>query len=161
IHGVRIEPGEIEAVLEAHALVHHAVVLAREDAQGGRRLVAYVVTADASAPSVELLRAHLHERLPAHMVPSAFVFLDALPLTPNGKVDRKALPAPRSDLHGGKSCVSPRTEYERILAGVWCQVLKVDRVGVHDNFFDIGGHSLLAIESIVRFRELTGRSLDP
>jgi amino acid adenylation domain-containing protein/natural product biosynthesis luciferase-like monooxygenase protein len=144
IRGFRIELGEIEAALSAHPSVRQAVVVAREDAPGEKRLVAYVVRNQESGATVEPneLGAHLKRSLPDYMVPSAFVVLEGLPLTPNGKVDRRSLPAPegRPDV---AQYVAPRTLTEEVLAGIWCEVLKVDKVGVNDNFFDLGGHSLL------------------
>ncbi len=138
IRGFRIELGEIEAVLGAHLQVGSVVVLAREDTEGDKQLVAYVVPDGAQAPSSQELRRYLQAKLPHYMVPGVFVFLEALPLTSNGKVDRRALPAPESvrpDLDEGY--VAPRTPEEEILAQVWSQVLGIDRVGIHDNFFDV------------------------
>jgi acyl carrier protein len=154
IRGYRIELGEIETVLGQHSSLREAVVLAREDSPGDRRLVAYVVTAGGSAPSANDLRSFLQQKLPEYMVPSVFVFLDSLPLTPNGKLDRKALPAPdqtRPELE--ETFVAPRTPVEETLASIWAAVLKVDKVGIHDNFFELGGHSLLATQLISRIRE--------
>ncbi|HEY2740446.1 MAG TPA: condensation domain-containing protein, partial [Thermoanaerobaculia bacterium] len=151
IRGVRIELGEIEATLATLPGVREAVVVAREDVPGDRRLVAYV-TGDAP---VETLRRSLRERLPDAMVPSAFVTLAALPLTPNGKVDRKALPAPERQ-SPEESYVAPRTPVEEILAGIWGEVLGRERVGASDHFFDLGGHSLLAIQVMSRLRSAFG-----
>jgi amino acid adenylation domain-containing protein len=154
IRGYRIELGEIETVLGQHSSLREAVVLAREDSPGDRRLVAYVVAAAGSAPSVDTLRGFLQQKLPEYMVPSAFMFLDSLPITPNGKLDRKALPPPdqtRPDLD--ETFVAPRTPVEEALANMWAAVLKVDKVGVHDNFFELGGHSLLATQLISRIRD--------
>jgi amino acid adenylation domain-containing protein len=155
LRGYRIEPGEIAAVLESHAAVSEAVVLLREEEGGDKRLVAYLVaTAEQEPPAVSTLRSHLKERVPEYMVPAAFVFLDAVPLTPNGKVDRRALPPP--DLHGTHSevgYIAPDNPIEELIAGIWCEVLKVERVGALDNFFELGGHSLLATQIISRLRE--------
>ncbi len=147
IRGYRIELGEIETVLGQHAAIQQAVVLAREDNPGDRRLVAYAVTAPGSAPAANELRSFLQQKLPEYMVPPAFVMLDNLPLTPNGKLDRKALPAPdqtRPELE--ESFVAPRTPVEETLGSIWAGVLKLDKVGIHDNFFHLGGHSLLATQ---------------
>jgi non-ribosomal peptide synthetase component F/acyl carrier protein len=154
IRGHRIELGEIETVLAQHATIQQAVVLAREDSED-RRLVAYVVAAPGSAPSVNELRGFVQQKLPEYMVPSAFMFLDFLPITPNGKLDRKALPAPdhsRPELDD--SFVAPTTPAEEILANIWAEVLKIDKVGIHDNFFHLGGHSLLATQVISRIRDI-------
>jgi acyl-coenzyme A synthetase/AMP-(fatty) acid ligase/acyl carrier protein len=154
IRGYRVELGEIETVLGQHSSLREAVVLAREDSPGDRRLVAYAVAAAGSTPSVHELRSFLQQKLPEYMVPSAFVFLELLPLTPNGKLDRKALPAPdqtRPELE--ETFVAPRTPVEETLASIWAAVLKVDKVGIHDNFFELGGHSLLATQLISRIRE--------
>jgi len=151
IRGYRIELGEIESVLCQHPAINQAVVLAREDTPADKRLVGYVVSANGSAPSAHDLRSFLQMKLPEYMVPSAFVFLDSLPLTPNGKLDRKALPAPdqsRRDLED--AFASPRNPVEEILAAIWAEVLKLDQVGIHDNFFHLGGHSLLATQVVSR-----------
>jgi amino acid adenylation domain-containing protein len=153
LRGFRIELGEVEAALGQHPAVGQAVVLAREDAPGDRRLVAYMVLRRDPAPVISELRSFLKQRLPDYMVPSAFVPLQRLPLTPSGKVDRRNLPAPdqaRPDL--GKAFVAPRSPVEEVLAGIWREVLGVEQVGVHDNFFELGGHSLLATQVISRLR---------
>jgi surfactin family lipopeptide synthetase A len=148
VRGFRIELEEIEGALGGHPSLRQVVVVAREDRPGEKRLVAYVVAARGDeAPTVEALRGFLSERLPEYMVPSDFVALDALPLTPNGKVDRKALPDPRGFRPNlAAEFVAPETEVERALAEVWREVLGVERVGVEDNFFDLGGHSLLLMK---------------
>ena len=156
VRGFRIELGEIEAVLRRHAGVRDAVVLAREDAPGARRLVAYVVPKLESDEAVTAvaLRRFLRERLPEYMVPSAFVQLEALPLTPNGKVDRKALPAPdRSARDTEADFVAPRTPAEGVVAGICAEVLGLERIGAHDDLFDLGCHSLLATKILARVRE--------
>jgi len=154
IRGYRIELGEIESVLAQHPCVGHSVVAVREEGPGDKRLVAYVVGQCDSQTDAHELRTFLRQKLPEYMVPSAFIFLDGLPLTPNGKVDRKGLPAPdrnRDELE--QAYVAPRSPTEEILAGIWTEVLKIEQVGVHDNFFDLGGHSLLATQVISRVRE--------
>ncbi|HYH80463.1 MAG TPA: amino acid adenylation domain-containing protein, partial [Longimicrobium sp.] len=154
IRGFRIEPGEIEARLAEHEGVREAVVVAREDVSGDRRLVAYVV---ASSPvEADALRAHLGARLPEHMVPAAYVALDAFPLTPTGKVDRRALPAPEGDAFARRGYEAPVGETEEALAEIFAEVLVVERVGRHDNFFELGGHSLLAVRVISRVRQVLG-----
>jgi len=127
--------------------------VAREDQPGQKRLVAYLVSANGKARSVQELRAFLQRELPDYMMPAAFVVLDALPLTPNGKVDRKALPTPERSAADGAAYVAPRTPTEEILAGIWAEVLDVERVGVEDNFFELGGHSLLAMRVVSRVRQ--------
>ncbi|MCY1065249.1 non-ribosomal peptide synthase/polyketide synthase [Nannocystis sp. RBIL2] len=150
IRGFRVELGEIEAVLSSHAAVASCVVVAREDTPGSTRLVAYVVAQD-GALAANVLREHLRSHLPDYMLPSAFVFLDALPLSANGKVDRKRLPAPKDTRQAvDTSYVAPRTEAERALAEVWSEVLRVASVGIHDNFFSLGGDSILAIQVVGR-----------
>ncbi|HEX8690813.1 MAG TPA: amino acid adenylation domain-containing protein, partial [Longimicrobium sp.] len=152
VRGYRIEPGEIEAVLREHADVREAAVVAREDRSGEKRLVAYVVGGEAAEPRA--LRAHLSARLPDYMVPGAFVRLEALPLTPSGKVDRRALPAP--DRAAAGAYLAPRTAAEEVLAGIWGEVLDLERVGVEDNFFELGGHSLVATRVVSRVRQAFG-----
>ncbi|HEX2092034.1 MAG TPA: amino acid adenylation domain-containing protein, partial [Longimicrobiaceae bacterium] len=158
VRGFRIEPAEVEAALVEHPGVADAVVVAREDEPGRSRLVGYVVPA-AEAPSLPALRAFVGERLPGHMVPSAFVILEALPLTSNGKVDHRALPAPGESVHPGTEHVAPRTPTEHALAAIWAEVLEVERVGVHDGYFELGGHSLLAMRVISRVRRTFGVEL--
>ncbi|HEU4885333.1 MAG TPA: amino acid adenylation domain-containing protein, partial [Longimicrobium sp.] len=150
IRGFRIELGEIEARLAELPGVREAVVLAREDVPGDQRLVAYVV-GDADAES---LRAHLSTALPEHMVPAAYVRLQALPLTPNGKLDRKALPAPGGEAYAARAFEAPLGEVEEALAEIWAELLGVERAGRRDNFFELGGHSLLAVRMISRVRQV-------
>nr|WP_245511968.1 non-ribosomal peptide synthetase [Rhizobium ruizarguesonis] len=162
IRGFRIEPGEIAARLLEHELVGDAAVVAHADAAGDKRLVAYVVakTTDGSAKAdgaglAASLRAHLGGLLPDYMVPSAFVRLEALPLTVNGKLDRKALPVPDDDAYARRAYEAPQGEIETLLAGIWAELLGVERVGRHDNFFELGGHSLLAVQMMERLRRLS------
>jgi amino acid adenylation domain-containing protein len=153
IRGFRIELGEIEAVLSSHPTARDVVVVAREDIPGDKRLVAYVVGRE-GPPDVDALRAHVAAKVPTYMVPSAFVVLEAMPLTPNGKIDRKVLPAP--EVGGGdarQAYVAPRTERESVLAGIWSQLLRVERVGVNDSFFELGGHSLLVMQLMAQVRK--------
>ncbi|XEN34647.1 hypothetical protein M728_005308 (plasmid) [Ensifer sp. WSM1721] len=162
IRGFRIEPGEIAARLCEHAWVRKAVVVAHEDRAGDKRLVAYVVCGPEAGPDEDdggglagALRAHLGARLPDYMVPSAFVRLDALPLTPNGKLDRKALPSPADDAYARRAYEAPQGAVETALAGIWQELLGVERVGRHDHFFELGGHSLLAVQLMERLRRLS------
>jgi len=151
--GYRIELGEIEAVLGQHDAIQQAVVVAREDQPGDRRLVAYAVASPGMSALASELRSYLQQKLPEYMVPAAFMFLESMPLTGNGKLDRKALPAPeqtRPDLN--EEYTAPRTADEELLAGIWSEVLKVKKVGIYDNFFDLGGHSLLATQVVSRIR---------
>ncbi|HST60740.1 MAG TPA: condensation domain-containing protein, partial [Longimicrobium sp.] len=159
VRGHRIELGEIEARLREHARVREAVVLAREDTPGNRRLVAYVVGDPAA--DAEALRAHLSERLPEYMVPAAYVRLDALPLTPNGKVNRRALPAPDADAFASRGYEAPAGEAEQVVAAIWAELLGAERVGRGDHFFDLGGHSLLAVRVVSRVRHTLGVDVSP
>ena len=154
VRGFRVESCEVEGALAGHPAVSEAVVLAREDTPGDKRLVAYLVTAAGATPTASDLRRFLSERLPAYMVPSAFLLLDAFPQTPNGKVDRAALPVPphtRPDL--ASEWVAPRTATEEALASIWSAVLGIGDLGVEDDFFELGGHSLLATQVVARARE--------
>jgi amino acid adenylation domain-containing protein len=155
VRGFRIELGEIEARLAEHAAVHEVVVVARDGEVGDPRLVAYYTGDQARA---DALRAHLAERLPEYMVPAAFVHMDALPVNPNGKLDRKALPEPEY-APAEETYVAPRTPVEEVLAGIWAEVLGLERLGVHDEFFAMGGHSLLATRVVSRIREVFGVEL--
>jgi amino acid adenylation domain-containing protein len=157
IRGFRIELGEIEATLGRLPGVREAVVIARQDGAAERRLVAYVVPDPEAKPAVEELREELRRQLPAYMVPSAFVLLDRLPVTPNNKVDRRALPAP--ELEVAAAYVEPQSELEQTLAGVWAEMLGIEKVGVTQNFFDLGGHSLLLVRLHARLQEALGREL--
>jgi amino acid adenylation domain-containing protein/non-ribosomal peptide synthase protein (TIGR01720 family) len=165
VRGHRIELGEIEAVLAGHPAVRAAVVMARGGAADGEsRLIAYLVLEDGSAPPTPGdLREFVADRLPGYMVPAAFVPLAELPLTPNGKVDRRALPAPGSTAGSEVEFVAPRTLAEQALAEVWQQVLGVSQVGVHDNFFALGGDSIMSVQIVARLRrrgiDLTPRQL--
>jgi len=149
IRGFRIELGEIESTLNNHAAVNDAIVLAKETPENGdKRLVAYVVTGQAEGEcDVEDLRQHLSQTLPEYMLPAAFVLLEQFPLTPNGKIDRKALPEPDAEAQQN-IYVEPRTQTEKILCEVWQTVLNVEQVGINDNFFQLGGHSLLVMQVI-------------
>jgi amino acid adenylation domain-containing protein len=159
VRGFRIEPGEIETLLRGQPAVAEAVVVAREDVPGDRRLVGYVVpAAGAAVPAEAELRGWLRERLPEHMVPTAFMALEAFPLTPSGKTDRRALPAPEYR-ESGAGYVAPRGEMEEGLVKIWEEVLRRSPVGVHDNFFDLGGHSLLVMQVVARVRTTFGVEL--
>jgi acyl carrier protein len=148
IRGFRIELGEIETALEEHDSVGQAVVMAREDLPGDKRLVAYIVPEIEQTPSAGELRQYLKEKLPEYMVPNAFVTLEKFPLTPNGKIDRRALPVPEADRQTEAGYIAPRNEVEEIIAGIWQELLNVKNIGVNDSFFEVGGHSLLAIRAV-------------
>jgi amino acid adenylation domain-containing protein/FkbH-like protein len=158
IRGFRIELGEVEAALKKQSGVTDAVVVAREDPSGSKRLVAYVVTdrmrstSQSDSDRSEELRRGLRAHLPEYMVPSTFVFLAAIPLTPNGKVDRKALPAPELEQRPSDTSEEVRTAVQEQVAEIWQEVFQIKRIGLQDNFFDLGGHSLLAFQIISRIR---------
>ena len=151
IRGFRIELGEIEAILGAHCGVKQVAVVAREGVAGDKQLVAYYVPAGESRPTPGDLRCYTGNRLPDYMVPAHFVELPAMPLTPNGKVDRRSLPAP--DTTPAVSYEPPRTPVEDLLAGIWSEVLHLERIGIRDNFFDLGGQSLLGVQIATRLRK--------
>ncbi|HEX4168339.1 MAG TPA: amino acid adenylation domain-containing protein [Bryobacteraceae bacterium] len=165
VRGFRIELGEIESRLMGHPAVREAVVLAREDDAGDKRLVGYYTQArsgegeEAGAVSAEQLRSHLSASLPEYMVPAAYVRLEQLPLTPNRKLDRKALPIPDSDAYTTPGYAPPEGEVETQLAEIWAEVLKLDCVGRHDNFFELGGHSLIAVRVINRIQQALHRTV--
>ncbi|MEH2000300.1 MAG: amino acid adenylation domain-containing protein [Nostoc sp.] len=153
VRGFRIELGEIEALLSQHPDVQQAVVIAREDIPGDKRLVAYIVLNQIDASATTLKR-FLQEKLPNYMVPAVFVILDSLPLTPNGKVDRQNLPAcdrTRPDIE--ETFIAPRNFTEEILVGIWAELLGLEQIGIDDNFFNLGGHSLIAAQMLSRIRE--------
>jgi amino acid adenylation domain-containing protein len=152
IRGYRIELGEIEQALAAHPSVQSCAVIAREDEPGDRRLVGYVVSGAGASP--QDLHEFLGRRLPGYMVPAQLVMLERLPITPNGKVDRKALPAPtREDAPAVPALVAARTQTERELAGIWASLLGIEAVGMDDDVFDLGAHSMMAMRAVVRIRE--------
>ncbi|GER90177.1 hypothetical protein KDW_43390 [Dictyobacter vulcani] len=160
VRGFRIELGEVEHKLLSHPALQETVVVVREDTPGIKQLVAYIVAAHKDLTAAEL-RSYLQEHLPEHMIPVVFVFMAALPLTPNGKVDRKALPAPNTVLAERKDVASgPRTETERLLTAIWEQVLGVQPIGLHDNFFTLGGDSILSLQIVSRARQ-AGMQLSP
>ena len=160
IRGYRMELNEINAVLNEHPSVQASVVIVREDVPGDKRLVAYLVHRADSQRDLQSLRELIRRRLPDYMEPTAFVWMESLPLTPNGKVDRAALPVPTTndDARDGKF-IAPRTLVEETLAGIICEVLKVPRVSVDDDFFDLGAHSLLGAQIIARVRGAFGTEL--
>jgi len=151
IRGFRVEPGEIEFALGSHPNVDKTIVTVREDTPGKETLVAYIVARQQPAPTAEELRYFLKEKLPDHLIPSAFVTLEGIPLTTNGKIDRKALPPPDKTNH--RNFVPPRNPIEHALARLWSEVLGVEQIGVHDNFFELGGHSLLGIQLLSRVQD--------
>ena len=164
IRGFRIELGEIESLLDKQPAVARAVVTVHDDATGPR-LAAYIVPAAGSAiPEAQLvpqLRESLLDKLPHYMVPTSFTVLEELPLTPNGKIDRRSLPAPASSRHHQNvDYAPPTTEMEKLVARVWQRALSIDRVGVHDRFLDIGGHSLLMMQVATVLKAETGVRID-
>jgi amino acid adenylation domain-containing protein len=153
IRGFRIELGEIESVLLQHPAVKQALVLAREDARGEKQLVAYVVRQREPAATPEALREWLKQQLPDYMVPAALLPLAKIPLTPNGKIDRDALPTPEQAQAQSHVYLAPCTPTEIAVASIWSDVLRRERISLHDNFFDLGGHSLMATQIVSRIRE--------
>jgi amino acid adenylation domain-containing protein len=155
VRGFRIELGEIESALAKHPAVRQPLVIAREDAADNKRLVAYVTIKQGQTVATNELRRFLKQKLPDYMVPSGFIFLDSMPLTRNGKVDRERLPDPRSVVtDAGDSFVAPASELEQAIAAIWQETLGVERVSAYDNFFDLGGHSLLMVQVYTRLREI-------
>ncbi|GER90174.1 hypothetical protein KDW_43360 [Dictyobacter vulcani] len=159
IRGFRIEVGEVENTLSQHPEVSACAVVVKESAAGDKRLVAYIVSNN-QTPEIATLRTFLQQKLPDYMVPTLFVFLEQLPLTPSGKIDRRLLPAPEQ-LHSnsGEAEAMPSTEIERIIAAIWKDLLQVTNVGLHDNFFDLGGHSLLVARVFNRLQEALKREI--
>lgn len=153
IRGFRIELGEIESVLLQQDAVQDGVVLAREDIPGDKRLVAYIASPQGDDLDLQTIKDGLREQLPEYMVPSAYVVLEQLPLTSNGKINKKALPKPDQSAAVTTEYVAPRNELETRIATIWQDLLERDQVGVHDNFFDLGGHSIIATRVISRIRE--------
>ena len=149
--GFRVEPGEIERVIDQHPLVRESLVMLREDVPGRKFLAAYWTAKEGTVPTPTELRDFLKEKLPEYMVPAAFVLMDAFPLSPNGKVDRKALPVPETTgIESEAPYGAPTNQRERVLARIWSEVLGIKRVGIHDNFFELGGHSLLTLQVLDR-----------
>jgi amino acid adenylation domain-containing protein/thioester reductase-like protein len=153
LRGFRIELGEIEAALNQNLVVANSVVIVREDLPGNQQLVAYLTAKAEQKIEIAQLRSYLAEKLPGYMIPSAFVELEALPLTPNGKIDRKALPVPdSSQLVVDTEYVAPTTSLEKMLVGIWQEILGIKQAGINDNFFELGGHSLLLTQLIGKLK---------
>ncbi len=163
IRGFRIELGEIEATLNEHGSVRESTVIVREDTEGDKRIVAYIVlNANEATVSSQELRDHLQESLPEYMIPSAFVILEMLPLSPNGKVDRKALPAPQREARPEIDVQNvPTRPMEILIADIWREVLEVNNISIYDNFFDLGGHSLQVMQVVTRLETKTGLKINP
>ncbi|MBT2301354.1 amino acid adenylation domain-containing protein [Variovorax paradoxus] len=163
LRGYRIEMGEIESALLDHPQVVHCVAVTRAESEEDVRLVAYSVARGGVPPAPSALREHLRTRLPHYMIPQHFVALDAMPMLPNGKVDRASLPAPVIDivLADGRSYVAPATHSEQVIAGIWSELLGVEKIGRTDNFFDLGGHSLMAMRSVAAIEALLGWKVAP
>ncbi|HJQ64329.1 MAG TPA: non-ribosomal peptide synthetase, partial [Burkholderiales bacterium] len=160
IRGYRIEPGEIEAVMRQHPAVRHAVVVAHKDASGDRRLAAYFVAENQNADLVDQLRSRMRITLPDYMVPAYFVQLESLPLSHNGKLDRRALPSPSTpETVSRAATVAPRTAPEELVATLFREALARDDIGIHDNFFDLGGDSIMAARLMARLRAASGMDL--
>ena len=160
IRGFRIELGEIESVLGLHQAVRENVAIAREDTPHEIRLVSYVVLNPGQVLTGMDLRGFLKEKLPAFMIPSKFVLLEKLPFTPNGKIDRRALPKPNDDFpENDVPDILPRTDVEKKIGSIWKEVLNLEKVGLMDNFFDLGGHSLLVIQVRTRLEKFFGKKI--
>jgi acyl carrier protein len=165
LRGHRIELGEIESMLATHEMVREAAVVVRDDAGADRQLVGYIVWKAAagdseSAPTTDTWREFLRGKLPEYMVPAVIVELDQMPLTPNGKLDRRALPRPQGSMRRqGVEFVAARNELENKIAAVWQNILQLAQVGIHDNFFDLGGHSLLLARLSMELRQALGRDI--
>jgi acyl carrier protein len=153
LRGHRIELGEIEAALDTHPAVLQSAVVLQEDARGEKRLIAYAVFEPGSSLTVSLMREFLKDRLPDYLIPSALMQLDVMPLTPNGKIHRKGLPAVEQINGGERILEPPRNRVEEALSWMWAEILGVEEVEIHDNFFEIGGHSILASQLVSRMRE--------
>ncbi|MBD6618564.1 amino acid adenylation domain-containing protein [Komarekiella sp. 'clone 1'] len=153
VRGFRVELGEIEALINQYPAVQETVVIVSGDSEDSKRLVAYVVPQSQTLTIAEL-RGFLESKLPSYMIPAAFVILEALPLTPNGKVDRKALPIPEFIQISSSNIILPSTPIENLLAGIWAEVLGIEKVGINNNFFELGGHSLIATRVISRIRQV-------
>jgi acyl carrier protein len=152
VRGFRIELGEIEQALLRHATVRDAIVIARQDKPGDKRLVAYFTVRHGAQATPEELRGHLESSVPEYMIPAAFVQLESVPLNANGKVDRQALPLPADSAYVEREYQAPQGEVEDRLAAIWAEVLRVSRIGRDSDFMELGGHSLLAMQVIVRIR---------
>lgn len=161
IRGFRIEPGEIETVLREHPAVRQAIIIASKTGPETHRLVAYIVYQAGEDLTVSEVRGYLRQKLPDYMVPSLVVTLDSVPLTPNGKVDRGALPDPFKNARLTANHEPPAPGLEQVIAGIWRDLLKVDRIGANDNFFELGGHSLLSVGIATAIEKQTGRLIDP
>jgi hypothetical protein len=159
IRGNRIEVAEIEMALLQHPAVKEAVVVGQDDERGEKRLVAYIVAKPGAEAASPALRAFLQTKIPSYMVPASFVRLEILPVNANGKVDRQALAvAGSADRTGAEDFVAPANELENSIAGIWSEVLRVEKVGVHDNFFDLGGNSLLLIEAHAKLSTVSSKT---
>ena len=154
VRGFRIELGEIEAQITQYPAVRESVVVVRDDIPGDKRLVAYVVAQEESMLTISALREFLASKLPSYMIPSTLVNLETLPLTPNGKVNRKALPSPELTQVSSSNIVPASTPIENLLAGIWAEILGIEKVGIDNNFFELGGHSLIATRVISQIRQV-------
>jgi len=158
IRGHRIELGEIESLLNGHPTVHESVVVAREGTNGDKKLVAYVIPREGQDPTRAQLLKYARERLPDYLIPAKIVFMTRFPQTPNKKIDRKALPAPEADV-SENDFEPPVTAMEEAIAGLWRELLGIKRIGRRDNFFESGGHSLVAMQLVGRVRDQFGVAL--